>query len=59
MLKLVTRIDVLLRAFKMASIVGIILSFLKPRDVLSLATCCKKAPNPPLVTMDQSSGIVF
>ena len=41
------------------SIVGIILSFLKPRDVLSFATCCKKAPNPPLVTMDQCVSVVL
>ena len=41
------------------SMIGIVLSFLKPRDVLSLATCCKQNPNPPLVTMDQCVSVVL
>ena len=41
------------------SIIGMVLLFLKPRDVLTLATCCKEVPKPPLVTMDQCISVVL
>ena len=38
MLKIITRIDVLLRAFKMASIVGIVLAIINHGDQILLGT---------------------
>lgn len=41
------------------TIMNEVFKYLKPRDLLTLVTCCKQAPRIPLVTMDQCISVVL